>query len=487
MIVPKGADMASKNTESLSMVVIGASGDLARKKIFPALFALFSQSLLPVDFRVFGFARSLMDDDGFRARIMEHLTCRYVPGEDCSAKMDAFLARCHYISGNYGSPDAMLDLYQVMQKYEQTASVNRLYYLAIPPSVFIPTAESLGAAGLVACGEDGSWSRVVVEKPFGRDRASSDELAAALGQVFTERQIFRIDHYLGKEVIQNLLVLRFANAVFEPLFNNKHVAEVRIDWSENLSLEGRAGYFDKYGIIRDVMQNHLLEMLALLAMEEPEALTASAVRNSKVELLKAIASPGLDNVVTGQFSAGELDGRQYAAYTADKDVPDDSITPTYAAVRLQVDNARWKGVPFVLSAGKGLASRCTNIRVRFSRKGGGIFDSHDSKLAENELVIRVQPDEGIHLSIATKIPGLGMKLGAHELDLSYGRVFKDSIIPDAYEGLLLDVLRGDRSLFISGEELSAAWDIFTPLLHELEQKAVRPAAYPFGGTPPPFS
>ena len=476
--------MSLKTSEPLSIVVVGASGDLARKKIFPALFALFSQDLLPDDFKAFGFARSVMDDDGFRTSIMEHLTCRYVPGEDCAAKMDAFLARCHYISGDYSSSDSMLDLYQTMQAHETTDMVNRLFYLAIPPSVFIATAESLGAAGLVACDDGSPWSRVVVEKPFGRDRASSDKLAAALGLVFTERQIFRIDHYLGKEVIQNLLVLRFSNAVFEPLLNCEHVAEVHIDWSENLSLEGRAGYFDKYGIIRDVMQNHLLEMLALLAMDQPQNLTAAAIRKSKVNLLKSIAPPELEQLVTGQFSAGELDGREYAAYTADKDVPDDSLTPTYAAVRLHVDNPRWKGVPFVLSAGKGLASRCTNIRVRFKQKGGGIFELHDSKLANNELVIRVQPDEGIHLSIVTKIPGLGMKLGAHDLDLSYGRVFKDSIIPDAYEGLLLDVLRGDRSLFISGEELSAAWDIFTPALHQLEQKAVRPQPYPFGGIPP---
>lgn len=476
--------MNKNGAEMLSIVVVGASGDLACKKIFPALFALYSQDLLPDNFAVFGFARTQMDAAAFREKITGNLTCRYVPGESCAEKMRAFLERCYYVSGQYGSTDSVLDLYQRMRGVEDGRQANRLYYLAIPPSVFMATAESLGNAGLVACGDSGPWSRVVVEKPFGRDRASSDELAGALKNIFDEAQIFRIDHYLGKEVIQNLLVLRFANAVFEPLWNRRHIAAVHIDWSENLSLKGRAGYFDRFGIIRDVMQNHLLEMLALLAMDEPESLNAAAVRHSKVALLKAVVPPDTDDMVIGQFTAGELDGKSEPAYLADKDVPDDSITPTYAAARLRIKNQRWEGVPFFVSAGKGLASRCSSIRICFRHTGKHIFDHAGFHSEPNELVIRVQPDEGIHLSITTKTPGLAMKLGQRELDLSYGRAFKDSIIPDAYEGLLLDVLRGDRSLFISGEELAAAWDIFTPVLHKLEREQIKPQSYPFGGTPP---
>ncbi len=477
--------MTDANQEPLSIVVIGASGDLARRKIFPALFSLYCQKALPPDVRMFGFARTRLDDAAFRRRITEHLTCRYAAGASCAEQMETFLQRCHYVTGQYGSTDSILDLYQRMRELEVRGVVNRMYYLAIPPSIFVSTAESLGNTGLVSCGEAGhGWARVVVEKPFGRDRPSSDELARALGEVFQEPDIFRIDHYLGKEVIQNLLVLRFANSVFEPQWNCRHLASVHVTWSENLALEGRAGYFDRFGIIRDVMQNHLLQMLALLAMEPPDELEASAIRRRKVQLLQSITPVTRERLVTGQFVAGELDGRKVRGYTEDPDVPDDSRTETYAAALLTIDNARWQGVPFFLSAGKGLESRCTTLRLRFHPLGHRLFAQSGHTPAPNELVIRVQPDEGMHLSLTTKRPGLEMKLTERKLDLSYGQAFHDHIIPDAYEGLLLEVMRGDRSLFLSSEELAAAWDVFTPVLHALESRAVCPEHYRFGGPPP---
>ena len=477
--------MTDANQDPLSLVVIGASGDLARRKIFPALFSLYCQRALPADVRLFGFARTDLDDAAFRRRITEHLTCRYAPGASCAEEMEAFLARCHYVTGEYGSTDSILDLYQRMRQLEPRGKVNRLYYLAIPPSIFVTTAESLGNAGLVSCGEESQgWSRVVVEKPFGRDRPSSDELALALGQVFQEPDIFRIDHYLGKEVIQNLLVLRFANSVFEPQWNRQHLASVQVTWAENLTLAGRAGYFDRYGIIRDVMQNHLLQMVALLAMEPPDELEASAIRREKVRLLRSIAPVSRADLVTGQFVAAEWDGRQVPGYTEDPAVPDDSRTETYAAAVLRIDNARWQGVPFFMSAGKGLDSRCTTLRLRFHPLAHRLFDRSGHRPAPNELVIRVQPDEGMHLSLTTKLPGLELKLAERKLDLSYGDAFRDHIIPDAYEGLLLEVMRGDRSLFLSGEELAASWDVFTPVLHALESESAAPEGYPFGGPPP---
>jgi glucose-6-phosphate 1-dehydrogenase len=466
-------------TKALSIVVIGASGDLARRKIFPALFALYCQGLLPKEFQVFGFARSQMDSDAFRERITEHLACRYAPGESCADRMTEFLSRCTYVSGQYDSRDAFLDLYQVMRSVEGDTPPNRMYYLAIPPSVFLEVAHALGGAGLVQCGISDPWSRVVIEKPFGRDRRSSDELVTEMGKVFREAQTFRIDHYLGKEVIQNLMVLRFANLVFEPIWNRKYIRSVQISWKEDLSVEGRGGYFDHYGIVRDVMQNHLIQILALTAMEPPAHLDAGHICNEKIKVLRKISPLLLDDIVVGQYSAAEWKGRPYIGYHDDEMVSDESITPTFGAAVLQIDNERWKGVPFLIRAGKGLESRSTEIRIQFRHVSESMYsllgDNHDP----NELVIRVQPDEAIHLSVASKIPGMGMKLKSAQLDLQYHEAFEE-IIPDAYESLLMDVIRGDKSLFIRKDELAAAWDIFTPALHELEDNNVMPESYPFG-------
>ena len=278
--------MSEQSTENLSIVVVGASGDLAHKKIYPALFALYCQKCLPDRFQVFGFARSEFTSSEFRGRIAENLTCRYSPEGQCDLRVREFLDRCHYVSGAYDSVDSFLDLFVVMQEAEGNAPTNRLYYLAIPPSIFLKVAHTIGGAGLVACGSHGPWSRVVIEKPFGRDRRTSDELTHAMAEVFVEEQTFRIDHYLGKEVIQNLLVLRFANLVFEPIWHRDYIHSVHIEWKEDLSLAGRGGYFDQYGIIRDVMQNHLVQILALVAMEPPRRLDATCIAAEKVMTLR---------------------------------------------------------------------------------------------------------------------------------------------------------------------------------------------------------
>lgn len=480
-------DFSSMQEESpLSIVVIGASGDLASKKIFPALFALYCQKLLPDDFNVFGFARSQMDDPAFRQHITKNLTCRYVPGESCQDRMDEFLARCFYVVGQYSSSDSFLDLYTKMKSKESSSNTNRMFYLAIPPSVFVDVGRAIGDAGLVQCGTLIPWSRVVIEKPFGRDRASSDRLVKEMGNIFHEAQTFRIDHYLGKEVIQNLMVLRFANLIFEPLWNRKYIESVQISWKEDLGLEGRAGYFDHYGIIRDVMQNHLLQIMALIAMEPPDKMTAGHICNQKVKILRSIPTLALDDIRVGQFTAAPYKGRNHAGYLDDEKVPDTSITPTYASARLKIDNDRWRGVPFIISAGKGLDSRSTEVRIQFREVNKSMYSALGANHAPNELVIRVQPDEAIILTVANKIPGMGMKLKQTALDLRYHEAFNE-IIPDAYESLLLDVIRGDKSLFIRKDELATAWDIFTPILHQLEKENIKPQPYPFGSKRLPTS
>jgi len=475
--------VSKRGSEPLCITVIGASGDLARKKIFPALFSLYCQNLLPADFHIFGFARSVMSDAGFRELIEGNLACRYVAGQTCADRMRDFLERCYYVSGQYDSRDAFLDLFMRQREVRPEGGVNRVFYMAIPPSVFLDVARALGGAGLVHCGMSRPWSRVVIEKPFGRDRESSDELVLEMGRVFREAQTFRIDHYLGKEVIQNLMVLRFANLVFEPVWNRTFVDNVQISWKEDLDVEGRGGYFDGFGIIRDVMQNHLLQILSLVAMEPCARLDAGHICNEKIRVLRCIRPLGLDALAVGQYTAAEWNGRLVKGYLEDDLVPANSITPTFAAALLRVENDRWRGVPFLVRAGKGLESRKTEIRIQFKAVAGAMFAGLNGAAVPNALVIRVQPDEAIGMRILTKVPGMGMTLKETELDLRYQKAF-DEIIPDAYESLLMDVIRGDKSLFIRKDELAAAWNIFTPALHELERRQERPEPYAFGSSGP---
>ncbi len=475
--------MIEQSADNVSIIVVGASGDLARKKIFPALFALYCQDLLPEHFHIFGFARSPFTPGEFRAKVAEHLTCRYSPEGQCDLRVREFLDHCSYVSGPYESVESFLDLFVAMREVERNKPTNRLFYLAIPPSIFLDVARAIGDAGLVNCGSRGPWSRVVLEKPFGRDRQTSDELTQAMSEVFVEEQTYRIDHYLGKEVIQNLLVLRFANLVFQPIWHRDFIRCVHIQWKEDLSLEGRGGYFDQYGIIRDVMQNHLIQILALVAMEPPQRLDAVCIAAEKVKTLRSIPPLTIGDLVIGQYGAAEHNGKVYPAYLDDPTVPDESRTPTFAAARLEIRNERWQGVPFLVTAGKGLDARMTEIRIEFREVLGNMFCVANTCPAPNELVIRVQPDESIYVSLVNKVPGMNMRLETRKLDLQYKAAFTEQI-PDAYESLILDVIRGDRSLFIRSDELQAAWDIFTPVLHDIERERLVPESYPFGSHGP---
>lgn len=472
-----------KEKEStVSITVVGASGDLAKKKIFPALFALYYEDCLPKHFTVFGYARSKMTDAELRDMVSRTLTCRIDKRENCSEKMDQFLKRCFYHSGQYDSEQNFTELDTKLRGQEAGRVSNRLFYLSIPPNIF---TDAVRCASTSASSANG-WTRVIVEKPFGRDFESSAALTRNLKQFLDEDQIFRIDHYLGKELVENLSVLRFSNLIFEPLWSRQYIRNVQFLFSEDFGTEGRGGYFDNYGIIRDIMQNHLLQILALFAMETPVSLDAEDIRNEKVKVLRSMKPLELENVVVGQYKSHTKGGVTYPAYTDDKTVPKGSLTPTFAAAALFINNARWDGVPFLMKAGKALQSKRAEIRVQFRHVPGNIYNRSfgtDLDRATNELVIRVQPDEAIYLKINNKVPGLDMRLDRSNLNLHYAARYSKEI-PDAYERLLLDAIEGERRLFIRSDELDAAWALFTPLLKELEEKKVMPEFYPYGSRGP---
>ncbi|CAL4931545.1 unnamed protein product [Urochloa decumbens] len=472
---------------TVSITVVGASGDLAKKKIFPALFALFYEDCLPEHFTVFGYARSKMSDEELRNMISMTLTCRIDKRENCGDKMEQFLQRCFYQSGQYNSEDGFAELDRKLKEKEAGKLPNRLFYLSIPPNIFVDVVRSASRTASSSSG----WTRFIVEKPFGRDSESSGELTRSLKMYLAEEQIFRIDHYLGKELVENLSVLRFSNLVFEPLWSRNYIRNVQLIFSEDFGTEGRGGYFDNYGIIRDIMQNHLLQILALFAMETPVSLDAEDIRNEKVKVLRSMRQLKLEDVVVGQYKGHIRAGKSFPGYADDPTVPKGSVTPTFAAAALFIDNARWDGVPFLMKAGKALHTRRAEIRVQFRRVPGNLYRRRraagaadlDVDAATNELVLRVQPDEAIYLKINNKVPGLGMRLDRSDLNLLYSERYRREI-PDAYERLLLDAIEGERRLFIRSDELDAAWAIFTPVLRELEEKRVAPELYPYGSRGP---
>lgn len=462
--------------EPVALIVIGASGDLAKKKTFPAIFSLYYHGLLPTNFTLFGFARTSMTDDEFRNMIMGTLTCRVIDGRKCSEKMDEFLPKCFYHKGDYSDPETFSQLdSHISSAFEADLDKsNRLFYFAIPPKLFSASAAAINECSRAQKG----WTRVVVEKPFGQDLQSFHDLRSKMSSALTEAETFRIDHFLAKELVQNLMTLRFANSIFEPLWNRHHIHSVQLTLKENFGVEGRAGYFDNVGIIRDIMQNHLLQILALLGMERPVSLAAEDIRDEKVKVLRCIAPLSADEFVTGQYTASNED---MTGYLEDDGVSSDSVTPTFAACVLHINNARWDGVPFLMRAGKALDERKTEIRIQFKHVPGALFPMVNGA-EHNELVIRVQPDEAIYVRIVSKVPGLTSRMEEAKLTLFYRSAWEESKdIPDAYERLILDVIQGEKSLFIRDDELDAAWKIFTPALHQLEaDDAPQPELYEYG-------
>jgi glucose-6-phosphate 1-dehydrogenase len=449
------------SSEVLSIVVVGASGDLAKKKTFPSLFALHCLGLLPADTTIYGFARSKMTDEEFRKFLSQNF-------KGWNEKKEEFVSKCFYHAGSYDSIKSFQEISSMIEKREVGHVGNRIFYLAIPPSLFVDVSKAVKGGAMAKSG----WSRVIVEKPFGHDSESSAKLSEELGALFSEDQIYRIDHYLGKELVQNLMIMRFANLAFEPLWNRNYVSSVQIVFKEDIGTEGRGGYFDKYGIIRDVMQNHLLQILSLVAMEEPVSLSAEDVRDEKVKVLRACKAIDIQDLVIGQYTKDASGTKE--GYLDDQGVPKDSLTPTFASAVIKINNSRWTGVPFILKCGKALNERKAEIRIQFQNNSPLFPD-----VPRNELVIKVQPDEAVFLKFNTKVPGLSTELVQTELDLSYKSRF-DARLPDAYERLIYDVIRGDHNLFVRVDELEAAWKIFTPILHQLEKEKIKPELYEFG-------
>lgn len=464
-------------------IVLGASGDLAKKKIYPTLWWLYRDALLPIMTFFLGYARSKLDIKEFLTKTSyEYMKVR--PGEE--KKFAEFVELNSYLSGSYDKAEnfkeldaAILDLSTKLSKKsratDEVVQCNRIFYLALPPSVYTSVTKLLSDN---CKAKKPYFTRVIVEKPFGRDLQSSNELSLHLSRLFLEEEIYRIDHYLGKEMVQNLIVLRFANQIFKRIWNRDSVECVIITFKEPFGTEGRGGYFDEFGIIRDVMQNHLLQILSLVAMEPPVSNNAEEIRNEKVKVLRSISEIQLQDVVLGQYIGNENGtGQEKLGYLDDPTVPKDSNTPTFACTVLRIKNDRWDGVPFILKSGKALNERKAEVRIQFKDVPGDIFDN---ACARNELVIRVQPDEAVYMKISTKKPGMNFDPVETELDLTYKKRYEGIYMPDAYERLILDVFLGSQINFVRSDELAEAWRIFTPLLHKIEKEKIKPVPYVYG-------
>ncbi|RLN58035.1 hypothetical protein BBP00_00007216 [Phytophthora kernoviae] len=467
---------------ALTIFVIGASGDLAKKKTYPSLFALYVSGYLPEHVVIVGYARSPKNDVDFRAQIAPWIKPK---NSEYEAKKEAFLNKLIYRSGAYDSAEDVGKVSKEMEALEEakgSSVINRLFYFAIPPSVFVPIGTSIKKAALTTRG----WNRLIVEKPFGHDLTSFNKLSADMGALYGEDEIYRIDHYLGKEMVQNLLILRFANAIYEPIWNRNYISSVTITFKEDIGTQGRGGYFDSYGIIRDVMQNHLLQVLSLVAMEPPARAAgkdySNYIRDEKVKVLNCIEPIKLENTVLGQYQGDKE--RNEPGYLEDPTVPKGSVTPTFATTVMYVNNPRWAGVPFIMKAGKALNERKGEIRVQFKAPPGAEHMFPGVKIPVQELVMRLQPDEAVYIKMNVKSPGLQTKAISSELDLSYAERYEGAEVPDAYTRLILDVLRGKQAAFVRDDELRAAWTIFTPLLDEIEGQKVKPLPYAFGSRGP---
>ncbi len=473
------------------MVIFGASGDLANRKLLPAIYKLSQQRLLPPNFVILGYARSPLSDDEFRHRARTSMVGNSEV-EFQSSAWDAFAPRLFYISGEYDDDKGFERLQERISTLEEQWNIggNRLFYLSTPPSVYEPIITCLGNADLVKPAGGHNWTRVVIEKPFGSDLQSAHKLNDHVLSVFDEDQVYRIDHYLGKETVQNVLVFRFANGIFEPIWNRNYVDNVQITVAESIGVEGRGGYYERSGALRDMMQNHLMQLVSLTAMEPPIAFDAKAVRDQKVNLLQAIRPLSLDEVpdyvVRAQYNAGTADTRPVPAYLEENGVASDSTTETYVAWRLEIDNWRWQGVPFYLRTGKALPRKASEISVTFRRAPHLLFDSTEGfdgvsgqgetglqaaiqgerliedSLSRNVLTMRIQPDEGITLKTLAKRPGPSVNLTPVNLEFTYGHSFGDP--PDAYQRLLLDVVLGDSTLFTRRDEVELAWQRITQVL-----------------------
>jgi glucose-6-phosphate 1-dehydrogenase len=486
--VPQVKQQEYRRADPCVMVVFGAGGDLTKRLLLPALYNLATSQLLPERFAVIGVARRAQSEAEFRHTMDEALRQFATTSIDPSVAAQ-LVSSLGYVNGDFRDPATYERLAERLEAFrrEHGTPGHCIFYLATPPDVFAVIAEQLGRAGL-GNEHDGAWRRIVVEKPFGTDLASAHQLNEQLRAVFDEHQIYRIDHYLGKETVQNIMALRFANGLFEPLWNRNQIDHVQITVAETVSVEARGKFYDHVGALRDMVPNHLFQLLSLTAMEPPNAFEADAVRTEKEKAIEAIhpltSEECLANVVRGQYAAGRLNGQPVPAYRNAPGVTDDSTTETYVAMRLGIDNWRWAGVPFYLRTGKALAARRTEIAIRFKNAPFALFrDTPVERLAQNLLVLRIQPDEGASLQFNAKIPGPSIHLGGVRMDFKYKDYF-DAAPSTGYETLIYDCMMGDPTLFMRADNIEAGWRVVQPILDAWQAGRSRLVSYEAGSEGP---
>jgi glucose-6-phosphate 1-dehydrogenase len=462
--------------EPCVVVIFGATGDLTQRKLLPTLAHLAHDHPLPQGFSIVAFARRPLNDEQWRAMALESIN-EYLPDDDKldSNAQEAFARRMYYCQSDFNDREGYQKLADLLERLDQEhyTQGNRIFYLATPPTTDSEIIHQLGGAGLTRAqhlnGDEQAWTRIIIEKPFGRDLASAQKLNRELARVFRENQIYRIDHYMGKETVQNLLAFRFANGIFEPLWNQKYIDHVQILVAESLGIGTRAEYYEESGAIRDMVQNHIMQVLCLTAMEPPVAFDADAIRDEKVKVLRAIPLPTSDevarNTVRGQYTAGVVDGEAVVGYKEEKGVAPDSTTETYVALKLFIENWRWAGVPFYIRTGKHLPSRNTEVTIQFKRVPHQLYKPSETRgLVPNCLTIEIQPKEGITLRFGAKIPGAAQHLSTVDMRFTYADAFGIQS-PEAYERLLADAMIGDSTLFIRRDEVEASWRIVDSITH----------------------
>jgi len=469
--------------EPCLIVIFGATGDLTAKKLAPALFRLYQNHLLPEPFLIVGAGRTPLDDEVFRGRIQQALERQ---GLNLKEAWSSFARRLFYQPIRYEDLPSYAALSEELKRREKEVGLEgrRIFYLAVPPNLYETIAQGLGASGLSRVEGDGGWARLVVEKPFGRDLTSAVHLDQSLHRHFREPQIFHIDHYLAKETVQNILIFRFANAIFEPLWNRQYIASVGIIAAETLGVEHRAGYYEGAGVLRDMFQNHMMQLLALMAMEPPSVFDPDRVLDEKAKLYRALRPFPVEDLwdflVLGQYGSGIIDGRPVPAYRREPGVHPQSLMPTYALMKVFVDNWRWQGVPFFLCSGKRLAEKRTEIVVLFREVPHSMFRRLlGETITPNRLILAISPEERLSLTFQTKVPGAKVRLRSVTMDFHYQQTYTGPVL-GAYEKVLLDVMAGDRMLFWRQDGVELAWSFLTPILEECESCSVRPQKlYPY--------
>ncbi|MBK5719476.1 glucose-6-phosphate dehydrogenase [Dysgonomonas sp. Marseille-P4677] len=481
--------MKPKIIQDQALIIFGASGDLTYRKLIPAIFDLHKQNSLPKNFAVLGVARSSFTDDSFREKmkdgIRQFATAKDIPDDE----LNTFCQKLHYLSINTDDNkeySKLKERLELLDKEEGTSG-NYIFYLSTPPSLYPLVPKYLAEQGLNE--ENGNFRRIIIEKPFGTDLKSAIELNKSLGQDYDEEQIYRIDHYLGKETVQNMLVTRFANGIYEPLWNRNYIHHVEITAAESIGVENRGGYYDHSGALRDMVQNHLLQLVALVAMEPPMSIDSVSIRNEKLKVFQALRPMSNDdlfkNVIRGQYTAANIKGKYAKGYREEKDVNPDSRTETYVAMKLFIDNWRWGDVPFYVRTGKRLPTRVSEVVIHFKPAPQRLFpEAVGLSNDDNQLVIRIQPDEGILLKTKMKVPGSGYQVKNVNMDFHYSEL-QNTYLPEAYERLLLDCMVGDSTLYIRGDALEATWKFVQPLLDFWDKNPDAPLnGYPAGSWGP---